>query len=243
MERVVIVTGAGGVIGKEIATAFAKEGDKVVLNDIRMAPVAEQAVAINKGPGQAFPYQADVRNYEQVKAMVDETVRRWGRVDVVACVAGGSYGRVSGTNRQKLLVEYSDEDWDLVLDVNLKGPFHCIKAAAAPMMARKSGNIIMMGSRLGTKGKVGRANYASAKAGLYGLMKVAALELGPYNIKVNVVIPGHILHADEAPDDELMQQNTLGRTQTPSEVARFYVYLSRTENVSGQIFYLESRII
>ncbi|MBI4331895.1 MAG: SDR family NAD(P)-dependent oxidoreductase [Chloroflexi bacterium] len=242
MERAVIVTGAAGWLGGAIARAFGKAGDKVMLSDINTAPLGELAAAVNKGPGQALTCGADTRNYDEVKALVEETIKRWQRVDVMACVAGAGLTRLSG-RQHKLLIECTDEEWDLVVDSNLKGTFHSIKAVAEPMMRQKDGHIIIMGSGTGSRGNKRRSAYASAKAGVYGLMKCAALELGGHNIRVNVVNPGRNLRPGEAIETEIVEQNILKRTNDPAEVAAFYVHLSGMHNVSGQIFNLDSRIL
>ncbi len=242
MEKVVIVTGASGVLGKAVALAFGRAGDKVVASDLRAAPLEAVVAEIYRGPGQAIAQAADIREYPEVETMVRAAIAKWGRLDVLACVGGQSLARLSPEKKSKLLIEHTDEDWDLVIETNLKGTFHCIKAAAGPFMAQKSGHIIIMGSSIGSTGRIGFGSYATTKAGLYGLMKTAALELGEYNIAVNVVNPGRVEH----PGDNVQRniaESKLGRIETAEEVARFYVSLSRMENVSGQIFNLDSRVL
>ena len=241
MGKVVIVTGAAGWLGSAVAKCFGDAGDKVLVSDINKTGLEEVAAAINKGSGRAIGYTANTRNYEEVKAMVEEAIRLWGRIDVVACVAGGSWHRLRKNEKNMLITEYSSEDWDLVVESNLKGTFHCIKAVAGPMIAQKDGHIIIMGSGTAFRGQVRGAAYAASKAGILGLMKSAALELGEHNIKVNVVAPGRQPHPGEAGD--YSQGTALGRTNNPSEVAAFFVRLSRMNNVSGQIFNLDSRIL
>lgn len=243
MDKVVIVTGAGGVLGTAIAKAFGMSGDGVLLGDINAAPLADLAEEINRGPGNAAACQVDIRDYDQVRAMVQEALTRWGRLDVIACVAGQSLHRLSKEKKDKLLVEHTDEDWDLVMETNLRGTFHCIKAAAEPMMKQRDGQIIIMGSGTGSKGGRKVSSYATVKAGLYGLMKSAAIELGEFNIKVNVVNPGRVLHEGDVVKEENIMENTLKRISDASEVGRFYVHLAQMKNTSGQIFNLDSRII
>ncbi|MBI4333751.1 MAG: SDR family oxidoreductase [Chloroflexi bacterium] len=242
MDKVAIVTGAAGVLGETIARAFGKAGYRVVVSDLRAEPLDRLAASINEGPGQAVPYAADIRDFDRVKAMVQDTIAGWKRIDVLAAVGGQGLGRLSGTRKEKLLIEHTDEDWDLVIETNLKGTFHCIKAVAGPMMEQRDGHIIIMGSNIGTTGRTRAGSYGTSKAGLYGLMKVAALELGEYNIKVNVVNPGRVAHPGDVVDRNI-QESLLKRIQDAEEVADFYVYLAGMRNVSGQIFNLDSRIM
>lgn len=246
MEKIVMVTGAAGVLGSAISLAFGKAGHKVVLSDIKVKGRGEEITEqINRGPGQAFFLPVDVRNYDQVTGMVDETLKRWGRVDVLAYVAGQSLGRLTGTGQEKLLIEQSDEEWDLVVDSILKGAFHCIKAVAAPMMTARNGHIIIMASGTGLSGRPGVSSYAAAKAGQFGLMKTAAQELGSYNIRVNAVNPGRILHPGDVilPAERVIADSVLKRIQEAEEIADFFVYLSGMENVSGQILNMTSLIL
>lgn len=241
--KTVIVTGAAGWLGQAVARAFADAGDNVMLTDVHEGPVAEIARAINAGrPGQSAVTCGNVTRYADVQRVVEETTRRWGRLDVMACVAGGALGRLTGqVGKEKLITEYSSEEWDLVVESNLKGLFHCIKAAAGPMMAQRDGHIIIMGSGTGSKGRARWSAYAASKAGALGLMKSAALELGPHNIKVNVVAPGKNPHPGEL--NQSAEGNILGRTNEPSEAASFFVQLSRMHGVSGQFLNLDARIL
>jgi 3-oxoacyl-[acyl-carrier protein] reductase len=243
MDKVVIVTGAGGVLGGAIAQAFGKAGDRVLVGDMNAAHLTELVDQINSGPGEAISCQVDIRDYDQVQAMVRQSIATWARLDVIACVAGQGLRRLSSAKKEKLLIEHTDADWDLVMETNLKGTFHCIKAAAEPMMAQKEAHIIIMGSGTGSRSGVRVSSYATSKAGLYGLMKSAAIELGEYNIKVNVVNPGRVLHPGDTLKESTVQENVLKRISDASEVGDFYVYLSGMKNTSAQIFNLDSRII
>ena len=235
MEKVVIITGAAGKLGSEIARRFGATGAKVVANYLKSSKVAEElATEINKGPGKCLAYQADVRRHEELKGMVEETVRRWNRIDVVVNAAGGSFSQLT-KKENKLLLEYSEEDWDLVVDINLKGTFNCLRAVAPQMIKQQEGHFILIASLQGLRPHALVSNYAAAKAGLFGLMKTAALEFGEYNIKVNAVNPGGETAASK-------EESMLGRLATPGDLADFTVYLSQTSNISGQTFHVGSRV-
>ncbi len=250
MSKVVIVTGGAGGLGTEIAIRFGLTGARVVINDIAYLDDAEgTAKKINESGGEAFVYEADVCNYEQVKAMVAATLARWGRIDILVNNAGGAI-RWLGAGGQ-LITEMAEAVWHKVIDVNLKGPFICIKAVAPHMIEQKEGHIINVSSGSGLKGPKGLSAYAAAKAGVIGLTKSAARELGDYNIKVNAVCPGRIVHDRSAKEgmvsqeklESIIKDNLLHRTGRAQEFAEFIVHLSGMENISGQTLNLDSRII
>jgi 3-oxoacyl-[acyl-carrier protein] reductase len=142
----------------------------------------------------------------------------------------------------------TEKDWDDVVDTNLSGPFHCIRAAAQSMINQRSGHIINISSIVGLQGREGQANYSSAKAGLIGLTKAAARELGSFNIKVNVVLPGYLptdmgSSISDTVHARILKENALGKASDPGEVADFIYHLSLMNNVSGQVFNLDSRIL
>ncbi len=246
MKKVVIVTGAAGGLGSEIARRFGSAGARIVVNDIPRAQTAAEKLAgeINKGPGQAFAYQADVRSYEQMKAMLAETVRRWDRADIVVNAAGGNLAMLT-KKENKALLEQSEEEWDLVVDTNLKGSFNCLRAAAPQMIKQREGHITLISTGIGLRPRKLMSSYAAAKAGVFGLMKAAALELGEYNIKVNAVNPGLIIHESlptSAVSEGYISETMLGRLSNGQDLADFLVYLSQMNNISGQIINLDSRV-
>jgi 3-oxoacyl-[acyl-carrier protein] reductase len=245
MSKVVIVTGVAGMLGRAIALNFGTKGYKVAASHFGPGQRADEVTAqINKGPGQAFALGADIRDYDQVKKLVDETLARWSRVDVMACIAGQSLGRLREIGEEKPLIEHTEEDWDLVIDTNLKGTFHCIKAVSRPMIAQKEGYIIIIASGTGLRPRKGASSYATAKSGLFGLMKSAALELGEFNIQVNAINPGYVPH-EGTPDENIenyKRQTLLSRTSTAEEVAKFFVHLSTMSQVSGQTLNLSNRL-
>lgn len=240
-NRVVIVTGASRGIGREIALGFGSAGNRVVVNfrtgDNEAGQVVEE---IARRGGESFAFCADVGNKREVAAMVDETVQRWDAVDVLVNNAGIA--------RDGLLIRMTEQDWDDVLAVNLTGPFHCIGAVSRTMMQQRGGHIISLSSITGARGREGQANYAASKAGLIGLTKSAAKELGQFNIKVNAIFPGYVpttlgATLSAGMHKSIIADNALGRHNEAQEIAAFVVHLAGMQNVSGQVFNLDSRIL
>ncbi len=240
-KRSVIVTGASRGLGKEIALKFGKAGDRIVVNyvshDRNVAAVVDE---ILRAGGEAIALKADVRIAEEVATMIDETTKRWGALDVLVNNAG--------ITRDRLMLRLSEQDWDSVLDTNLTGAFHCIRAASRIMSDQGEGHIINISSIVGARGRAGQAPYAASKAGLIGLTQAAARELGGFNIKVNAVLPGYLptemgRGISDAIYEWVLHENALNRASDPQEVAEFIHHLSWMNNVSGQIFNLDSRIL
>ena len=248
MNKVVIITGAPGGLGSAVARRFGADGDKVVIHYFKQEEDPDSlAEEINSGPGEAFVYQADVRDYARVKKMADATVAKWGRIDVLVNCAGGSVNIMKGDF--KPITEQTDEVWDGVVDVNLKGTFNSIKAVLPQMIKQKDGHVINIASGMGLAGSRGRANYSAAKAGVIGLNKTVAIEMGEHNIKVNAVCPGLIVHdkirANYPPDvhERIKNMSVLRRTGTTEEFANFIFHLSTMNNISGQTINLDGRIL
>lgn len=222
--QVAIVTGATGGLGREICLALAREGAAVVVNYARSADKAvalvEQLTALG---AEALAVQADVATPEGADALVKAALQRFGRVDILVNNAG--------INRDTLIMRMKESDWDDVLDTNLKGAFLCIKAVARPMMKARAGRIINIGSVSGLAGNAGQANYAAAKAGLVGLTRAVARELGSRNITVNCVAPGAIdagmlLELNEEQRKNFLRQIPLERFGRPEDVAAAVVFLA-----------------
>ncbi|MDH4164415.1 MAG: 3-oxoacyl-ACP reductase FabG [Nitrospirota bacterium] len=240
-SAVVIVTGASRGIGRAIALAFGSRKSRVVVN-YRTREAESLAVVkdIQEQGGDAFAFRADVGNGTEVGSMVDETMSRWGAIDVLVNNAG--------ITRDGLTLRMTEQDWDDVIRANLSGPFHCIRSVSRVMMKQRSGHIISLASISGIRGREGQANYAASKAGLVGLTKTAAKELGRFNIKVNTVLPGYV-PTEMARDlsgerhEKILADNSLGRPNDPQEIAEFVHHLTTMKNVSGQVFNLDSRII
>jgi 3-oxoacyl-[acyl-carrier protein] reductase len=240
-DRCVIVTGASRGLGREIALRFGNTGERVIVVFLERREDAQTvAREIIAAGGDAVAVRADVRDHAAVASMVRTVLDRWGRVDVLVNNAGIA--------RDDLAVRMGDQDWDDVLETNLKGPFLCIREVSRVMMKQRRGHIISISSISGAQGREGQVNYSASKAGLLGLTRTAARELGRFNIKVNAVLPGYLptdmgRAAPAAVLERITGENVLGRNSTAVEVAEFIYRLSLMENVSGQVFNLDSRIV
>ncbi|MFB5083483.1 3-oxoacyl-[acyl-carrier-protein] reductase [Symbiobacterium thermophilum] len=222
--QVAIVTGATGGLGRAISLALAREGAAVVVNYARSAEKAAGLVEeISAGGGRALAVQADVGTAEGAEALVKAALDHFGRVDILVNNAG--------INRDTLIMRMKESDWDDVLDTNLKGAFLCIKAVSRPMMKARYGRIINIGSVAGLAGNAGQANYSAAKAGLVGLTRAVARELGSRNITVNCIAPGAIdagmlLELSEEQRSNYLRQIPLERFGRPEDVAAAVVFLA-----------------
>ncbi|MCL0081473.1 3-oxoacyl-[acyl-carrier-protein] reductase [Peptococcaceae bacterium] len=221
--KVALVTGSSRGIGRAVAIALAKAGADVVVNYAGRLDAAQQTVdLIKEVKGRALLIKADVANTDQVKAMVDETKKEFGRLDILVNNAG--------ITRDNLIMLMKDEDWDIVLNTNLKGVFNCCRAASRLMLKARAGRIINISSVVGLRGNPGQVNYAAAKAGITGLTCTLAGELGSRNITVNAIAPGFInteMTAGLSPEakERLSQRVPLKRLGTPEEIAGTVTFL------------------
>ncbi len=240
-KRVIVVTGASRGLGREIAATFGRAGDRIVVNYLNREQDAAFVVElILRAGGEAFLFKADVRISGEVEAMMTETAKRWDTIDVLVNNAG--------VTKDGLLLRMPEHDWDCVLDTNLTGAFHNIRAASKIMAKQSNGHIINISSIVAVQGREGQANYSSSKAALIGLTKACAKELGRFNIKVNAVLPGYVPtemggNVSNAILDRVLHENVLARVSDPKEVAAFIYHLSQMHNVSGQVFNLDSRVL
>jgi 3-oxoacyl-[acyl-carrier protein] reductase len=240
-KRVVLITGASRGLGKAIALAFGSAGDNVVINYLnRDRDAAAVADEIAGGSGQVMLFRADVKIPDEVDALVNAAMSRWGRIDVLVNNAG--------ITRDCLLLRMTEQEWDGVLDTNLSGAFLCIRSVSKIMSRQRTGHIVNISSIAGLQGREGQANYSAAKAGLIGLTKASAKELGRFNIKVNAVLPGYVPtdmgnSVSDAVLKRILTANALNRVSEAAEVADFVYHLSRMNNVSGQVFNLDSRVV
>ncbi len=232
--KVALVTGASQGIGEAIAKMLAKQGALVVCAARTEAKLNAVAEAIRAEGGKADVVVMDLSSTESVKAAVAATVERHGAIHILVNNAG--------ITRDKLLIQMKEEDWDAVLDTNLKGAYTAIQAATKPMMKQRWGRIVNIASVVGQMGNPGQANYVAAKAGLIGLTKSVARELASRNVTANAVTPGYIetemtaaLSADVKAD--FNTQIPLGRMGVPADIAAAVVFLCSDEAayVTGQI--------
>jgi len=230
-----LVTGAGRGIGRAIALALAEAGARVAINYNTSAQAAlELAAEVAAAGGEARAWQADVSETDQAAALVDNVLQHFGRLDILVNNAG--------ITRDNLLLRMGEEDWDRVLAVNLKGYFNCCKAAIRPMTRARRGRIINIASVVGLRGNAGQVNYAAAKAGVIGLTKSLAREVGSRNITVNAIAPGFIetdltraLTRDIR--EQMLKNIPLGRLGEPADVAGLAVFLAGpgAAYITGQV--------
>ncbi len=241
-EKVAIVTGSTRGIGQAIAEELARQGAKVVISGRNGERAQQVAAAIQEAGGEAIAVQADVSHMADAQRLVKETLERWGRIDILVNNAG--------ITRDNLLLRMSEEEWDTVLQVNLKGAFNCTKSVTRQMMKQRQGRIINITSVVGQMGNAGQANYAASKAGLIGFTKSVARELASRNITCNAVAPGYIqtdmtAALDDAVKDSLKQQIPLGRLGTPEDVARVVAFLCSDDAayITGQVINVDGGMV
>lgn len=238
-DKVAIVTGAARGNGRAIAVRFAEEGADIVVSDLNEAGMEETARLVRQQERRALTVRCDVRHRDDVQAAVDAAVAEFGRVDIMVANAGISV--------PDAFLELSDDDWDAVLDVNLKGVFLSDQIAARQMVKQGSGGaIVNIASIMAEMGSAAGSNYAASKAGVKSLTKSAALALTPYNIRVNAIGPGFIetdmtqfLNAEPAIGDALLMQTPMNRVGEPIDVANAAVFLASDESkfMTGQTIF------
>jgi 3-oxoacyl-[acyl-carrier protein] reductase len=240
--KVAVVTGGGKGIGLAVTKRLASEGAKLVIAGRDQAALESAAEGVRAAGGDALAVVADTSKAGEAERLCDETLKAYGRADILVNNAG--------VTRDGLLLRMSDEDWDVVLDTNLKGAFRCIRAFARPMLKQRSGRIVNVSSVIGLIGNAGQANYAASKAGLLGLTKSVAKELASRHITVNAVAPGFIETAmtqglGEKVREGLAAQIPLGRLGSPEDVAQAVAFLCSEDAayVTGQVLPVDGGMV
>jgi 3-oxoacyl-[acyl-carrier protein] reductase len=225
-DKVAIITGAGRGIGQATAVKFANEGAKVVVCDLNPEWIEETVQLCKETRGDAFGYMADVRDMQSLKNMVDATVAKWGRVD---CLVNNA-----GIVMDAQIKNMTEDQFDKVIDINLKGVYNCTKAVVDTMLKQQSGVILNASSIVGLYGNFGQTNYAASKFGVIGMMKTWARELGRKGIRANAVCPGFIATTilGSIPEKVLRaleDKVPMGRLGKPEEVASTFAFLASDE--------------
>ena len=234
-NKIALITGAGRGIGRAIAIALAKEGAEVVINYNGSEERAKEVKqTIEENGGKASIYKCNVSDFTACEAMIKDIVKEYGHLDILVNNAG--------ITKDGLIMKMKEEDFDSVLNVNLKGTFNTIRHSARQMLKQRSGKIINISSVSGILGNVGQANYAASKAGVIGLTKTMARELGSRGITVNAIAPGFVdTEMTEVLSEEMREnackQIILGRFGKPEDIANTAVFLAsdKADYITGQV--------
>jgi 3-oxoacyl-[acyl-carrier protein] reductase len=241
-DKIIIVTGSGRGIGRVIAECFANQGASLVLSDYDTESLNEVSNYFHKKKYSYLAVPCDVTNSEQVKILIDRTIAQYGKIDVLVNNAG--------ITRDTLLMRMKDEQWDAVINTNLKGVFLVTKAASRNMMKQRFGKIINISSIVGLIGNAGQANYSASKAGVIGFSKSVAKELASRNINVNVIAPGYIetemtQGLSDAAKEAFLDIIPLKRAGTPQDVADAALFLasSSANYITGQVIMVDGGMV
>jgi 3-oxoacyl-[acyl-carrier protein] reductase len=235
--KIALVTGAAQGIGRDIALALAEDGADVAICDVNLDAAQQTAGDIESKDRKSLALKANVAASADVTAMIEQVIERFGKIDILVNNAG--------ITRDGLILRMKDEDWDLVLSINLKGSFLCTKAALKYMSKQRSGTIINIASIVGAMGNAGQANYVASKAGLIGLTKTIAREYANRGITANAVAPGFIDTAmtqalSENVRQDLAKQIPMGKLGTPEDVANAVRFLASpwASYITGQVIHV-----
>ncbi len=241
-DKVAMITGGARGIGKETALLFAREGASVVICDVDVQAGQAALGEIKASGADALFYKVDVTSRSEVAAMVDGAVQKFGRIDILINNAG--------ITQDGFLTKLTEEQWDKVIDINLKGVFNCSQAVAQVMLNQGRGKIINASSVVGVYGNIGQTNYAATKAGVIGMTRSWAKELGKKGITVNAVAPGFIVTdmTSKVPEKvlDLMKEKTpLGRLGQPKDIANAYLFLASDEAdyVNGAVLSVDGGLV
>jgi 3-oxoacyl-[acyl-carrier protein] reductase len=241
--KTAVITGSGRGLGKSIALKLAKLGANIVLNDIESSTAVDETYNEFKEAGyNVIVTKGDVRSFDDVKKLVDVTLEEFGQIDILVNNAGITI--------DKLMLKMKEEDWDNVLDINLKGAFICTKLVSKAMMKKRTGTIVNIASVVGVMGNSGQSNYSASKAGLIGLTKSTAKELARRGIRCNAVAPGFIKSKmteilDDKTKEAYLNNIPLSRFGTPEEVADVVGFLASDESkyVTGQVINIDGGLV
>lgn len=240
--RIALITGSGQGIGKEVALTLARHGATVVTNDVTGCCADDTLEEVRALGGDGLAITADASDAEQVEAMVQQVLDAYGKIDILVNNAG--------TTRDNLIMRMAEEEWDLILRVNLKSAWLCSKTVIRPMMRKKYGRIVNMSSASGIMGQAGQTNYSASKAGMIGMTKALAREVASRNITVNAVAPGfiHTALTEKMPQDileELSKLIPVGRSGTVEDVAHAVAFLAAEESsyITGQVLSVDGGLV
>ena len=239
-NKVVVITGAFGGIGKAISNKFAEEGAKLVLWDVVIDE--DYCKQLEKKDVEYIATKVDITNLKDIEEATKKVIEKFETVDILINNAG--------ITKDKILLKMTEEEWDKVIDVNLKGAFLCSKIIGRIMFSRKKGKIINIASIIGQIGNIGQANYAASKGGLIALTKVCAKEFARANINVNAIAPGYIMtrmteNLPEKIKENMLNNIPLRRFGTPEEVAELVLFLSSNKSnyITGQVIRIDGGLV
>jgi 3-oxoacyl-[acyl-carrier protein] reductase len=242
-NKVALVTGGARGIGREIVLKLASEGAHIAFTDIRLEGATEEVVNLIRERGlKATAIQSDVRNLSEAQNTVDAVIQEYQRIDILVNNAG--------ITRDNLIMRMSEEDWDSVIAVNLKGTFNFCKAASRHMLGQREGKIVNIASIVGVMGNAGQVNYSASKAGVIGLTKTLAKEFASRNIQVNAIAPGFIdtdmtQKLNPQQREALMNAIPMKRIAKPEEIANVVLFLvsPAASYITGQVLHVDGGLV
>ena len=241
-DRVVVVTGAARGIGAEIAREFSSKGATIIISDVNQDNLNNTYAELSKSNSNVLGIKSDISKLNEAQQLIEKSLESYGKVDVLVNNAG--------VTRDNLLMRMSEDEWDQVIDINLKGTFNCIKAVTRAMVKQKYGKIINISSVVGLMGNAGQSNYSASKAGIIGLTKSVARELASRNITCNAIAPGFIetrmtANLDEKVIDNLKSQIPLGRLGSVTDVAKLVCFLASEDAsyITGQVINVDGGMV